>query len=141
LDFDFDPGAGWTSERDGQAYIFNDIQSMRQITIAVLNARSVLSDDELVQASRETLDIRKKIIRQLSSDRATFTDMGVTESEGGIDTSFSAVDPLNQVQIYCTVKARPLRVVTVSFNKYSPYLSDEDFRRQAESLIGSVKVN
>jgi hypothetical protein len=139
-DFQIEFGPEWKMEREGESYIFNDVKELRQITIAALRPIGAPTGAKIEELGREAILIRQEVLKELSEGKVTFSDIRSDKVRDGYDLRFSATDPLNGVKIRFTTFARPQRVVTVSFNKYSPFPSDEELDRQSASILARIKV-
>jgi hypothetical protein len=139
-DFHVDLGPAWTAAHEDTHFCFNDEENLRQVTISVLLSKQNIEKPELFMAALDLLRMRRELIEGLSNGQAKISDPVNVDRDGGFDMTISAVDPVNEVQIKTTILARPLRTITVTFNKYSPFLSDEEFEKQAAWVLSKITI-
>ena len=139
-DFKIALGPEWKMEREGESYVFNDENNLRQITIAVLRPREIASEPEIEHLGREATRIRQDAMRKLSNGKAQFSQIKSVKVGKGYDLTFSAVDQINGVKVRSMTFARSERIVTISFNKYSPFPSDEELDRQFADILAKIEL-
>lgn len=139
-DFEIELGPEWKAAHEDTHFCWNDEANLRQVTISVLRSKKRLEKPELFIAALDLLRIRQELIMNLSNGQATISEPISVNRDDGFDITALAVDPVNEVQIKFAVLARPLRTISVSFNKYDPPLPDDEFEHQAASVLSAVKV-
>lgn len=139
-DFEIEPGPGWKMESEGESYLFNDEQNLRQIAIAVLRPTTAAEKIDIQQLGLKAIEFRQDAMRQMSDGKVEISSTKVLKVRDGYDLTFSAYDPVNKVKVRSTTFARRTRVVTVSFIKYSPFPTDEDLDRQFAQILSRLKL-
>jgi hypothetical protein len=139
-DFEIELNAAWRMETEGESYIFNDEKNLRQITIAVMQPTEIAKKLGIEQVGREAIKLRQAAIRKISNGNATFSEIKSVKVRDGYDLTFSATDQAYGVKVRSTTFARPERIVTVTFNKYAPFPTDEELDRQFADILSKIKL-
>jgi hypothetical protein len=120
------PGA-WHTDHEATHLGFVQGEENQQVTAATSRAK-------------RTLDMPQEALRRLSGEDIVFSEVITEERDGGIDVTFAALDETHQVQVRVLVCARPNRLVTLSFNKYAPLVSADEFSRRASQVRAGLRV-
>jgi hypothetical protein len=133
------PGAWREDHEESHAGFVLDDES-QQVTVAVLETSRVMDVEALTRVALDLAGKRQQALRDLGSATLSFGDMATQPAGEGVDVSFDASDPRG-IQTRVVVCARPRRIVTLSFNKYAPLLSEDEFRRRADAIRSGFRVS
>ena len=140
-DFEIVLGPNWKRRFAELAFEWEDTDSMQEIVISALQSKETMESRSRMDTALRIMDIRKKAVSEIAEGKATFGKVERTENESTAEVVLRGVDPVYGMQIYISVIARPTRVVTLSYYKYKPLLSDEEFRAKSQDVRSLLKVN
>jgi hypothetical protein len=139
-DFELRLAGTWRPDHEPTHYGFVHEAEGEQVTVSALRTRERLEKPALLLAALRLVAIRQKAYLQMSGGAASFTEPQSTEVGEGIDVSFSVSNSAGQVQSRVWVLARPHRIVTVAFNRYSPLLGAADFDQRSSQVRAGLSV-
>jgi hypothetical protein len=130
----------WRPDHEDTHFGFAQDDEKQQVTASVLRAKAILDTPQMLAVALDLVAKRQSAFRSLSGSDVTFGQVTTAEREGGYDVAFTAADLTHGVQSYVLVCARPRRVVTLSYNKYTPLLSETAFLGRWAAIRAGFQV-
>jgi hypothetical protein len=132
------PG-NWTERAANEGFDFVSNELGEQVLVSVLEAKKPLNRPELKAAVQRLVEIRSQSVIKLSGGQAKLEATESLPLDDGVAARFAGIDSANQVQFITEIKGYPLRVVTVSFYRYSLGAADE-FRLRAKAVMETLTL-
>jgi hypothetical protein len=139
-DFELVLDGEWQPDHEDTHVGFVQPHENQQVTAAAMRPKAPLDTPTLLAVALDLVAARQRAFRELSDDAMTFGDVSTEPRDGGFDVSFRAKNAERGVQSWVVVCARPQRIVTLSYNKYTPLLPDEEFDSRHQAIRSGLRI-
>ena len=132
--------SSWVARHEDTHYGFARAGDAEQVTVSARRGERKLDQPSLLVAALDLVRIRQQAFQTISQGTITCSALETRNADGGMDVSFVAADSGGQIQSRVWILARPIRIVTLTYNRYPPLLSSAAFQQQADEIRAAVKV-
>lgn len=139
-DFEIFLGPNWKQRDTKESFEWEDEESMQEIVISVLTSKDPMDYQKISTTASKIMEIRKKSVVEISEGKANFDDVKISKDDASTEVEVFGVDPVYGMQIYITVVARQTRIVTLSYYKYKPLMTDQAFKAKSKELRAAMTV-
>lgn len=139
-DFEILLGPNWTRRENTESFEWEDSESMEEVVISVLNSKEPMDSLKISTMASEIMKIRKQSVVEISEGKAKFEDVKISKKDASTEAEVFGLDPVYEMQIYITVVARPTRIVSLSYYKYRPLMTDRAFKNKSKELRAAMTV-